>query len=150
MLPRLSISHRLSTCNSAHDFFTPQPPSLGRVGAFLVRVVLHDWTDLEAARILRRLRASASLGSDDESPTYLVLGEHILPYANTSEREGEDPETRSALELDGLEAVEGAEEALRLTGATWPLLSNLGTASANAYWMDMTVCSSPLAVSETG
>ena len=107
------------------------------MGAYLVRVVLHDWTDLEARRILCRLRASASLGSQDEPPTYLVIGEHILPYANTSEREGEKPETRSA--LDGLDAVEGAEEALRLTGATWPLLSNLGTASANAYWMDMTV-----------
>ncbi|KZV68873.1 S-adenosyl-L-methionine-dependent methyltransferase [Peniophora sp. CONT] len=121
----------------AHDFFTPQPASLGRIGAFLVRVVLHDWTDIEAVRILRRLRASASLGSEDESPTYLVIGEHILPYANTSEREGENPETKSA--LDGLDAVEGAEEALRLTGATWPLLANLGTASANAYWMDMTM-----------
>ncbi|VDC00539.1 unnamed protein product [Peniophora sp. CBMAI 1063] len=121
----------------AHDFFTAQPASTGRIGAFLVRVVLHDWPDLEAARILRRLRASASLGSDQELPTYLVIGEHILPYANTSEREGENPETKSA--LDGLDAVEGAEEALRLTGATWPLLANLGTASANAYWMDMTM-----------
>jgi hypothetical protein len=26
-----------------------------------------------------------------------------------------------------------------LRGARWPLLANLGAASANAYWMDITV-----------
>ena len=38
--------------------------------------------------------------------------------------------------------IQDGTEALR--GACWPLLANLDAASANAYWMDMTVSHLPL------
>jgi hypothetical protein len=51
-----------------------------------------------------------------------------LPYACTS---------ANVSELK----IQDGTEALR--GACWPLLANLGAASANAYWMDMTVSHIP-------
>ncbi len=96
---------------------------------FLLRVVCHDWPDPLARRILLQLRRAANEGTTDKKPTYLVIGDHLLPYACTSAK---------ASELK----VEEDMEALR--GARWPLLANLGAASANAYWMDMTVSHFPL------
>lgn len=52
----------------------------------------------------------------------------------TSEDEIED---LTSFSVDAaLEGVEGAERVL----APAPLLANLGKASANVYWMDLTVC----------
>ena len=96
---------------------------------FLLRVVCHDWPDALARRILLQLRRAADEGTMDKKPTYLVIGDHLLPYACTSAK---------ILER----RVEEGTEALR--GARWPLLANLGAASANAYWMDMTVSHVPL------
>ncbi|KAA1472746.1 S-adenosyl-L-methionine-dependent methyltransferase, partial [Dentipellis sp. KUC8613] len=95
-----------------HDFFTPQPARHTPVGAFILRVILHDWPDAFARRILVQLRRAAA------PDTFLVIGDHVLPYAC---------------------AIEGAEALRTLRGAKWPLLANLGQASANAYWMDLTM-----------
>jgi hypothetical protein len=99
-----------------HDFFTPQP--VKQAAVFLLRVVLHDWPDNFARRILLRLREAAM------PTTKLLLGDFILPLACPDETED-----------ISLEGIEGIESAL----GSPPLLSNLGKASANAYWMDMTV-----------
>ena len=110
-----------------HDFFKPQPTHAGgdiKPAVFLLRVICHDWPDTLARRILLQLRRAADEGTNDKKPTYLVIGDHLLPYACTSTKVSEL-------------RVEGGTEALR--GARWPLLVNLGAASANAYWMDMTV-----------
>ncbi|KAH9975407.1 S-adenosyl-L-methionine-dependent methyltransferase, partial [Lactifluus volemus] len=109
-----------------HDFFKPQPAYDGatRPAVFLLRVVCHDWPDVLARRILLQLRRAADEGAPDKKPTYLVIGDHLLPYACTGAKFSEL-------------SVEGGAEALR--GARWPLLANLGAASANAYWMDMTM-----------
>jgi hypothetical protein len=108
-----------------HDFFKPQPAYDGiKPAVFLLRVVCHDWPDTLARRILLQLRRAADEDTPDKKPTYLVIGDHLLPYACTS---------ANVSEL----SVDGGTEALR--GACWPLLANLGAASANAYWMDMTV-----------
>jgi hypothetical protein len=109
-----------------HDFFKPQPVYDGDIkpAVFLLRVVCHDWPDALARRILLQLRRAADEGAPDKKPTYLVIGDHLLPYACTGAKVSEL-------------SVEGGTEALR--GAQWPLLANLGAASANAYWMDMTV-----------
>jgi hypothetical protein len=117
---------------SVHDFFKPQPAYDGatRPAVFLLRVVCHDWPDVLARRILLQLRRAADEGAPDKKPTYLVIGDHLLPYACTGAKFSEL-------------SVEGGAEALR--GARWPLLANLGAASANAYWMDMTV-SPPLKI----
>jgi hypothetical protein len=109
-----------------HDFFKPQPTYDDDIkpSVFLLRVVCHDWPDALARRILLQLRRAANEGTADKKPTYLVIGDHILPYACTSAK---------VSELRAEDSTEG------LPGARWPLLTNLGAASANAYWMDMTV-----------
>lgn len=99
-----------------HDFFTPQP--VKQAAVFLLRVVLHDWPDNFARRILLRLREAAT------PDTKLLLGEFILPLAC--------PDETGDISLEGIQGIESA------LGSP-PLLSNLGKASANAYWMDMTV-----------
>src|SRR6266478_775815 len=116
---------------SVHDFFKPQPKHEGdtRPAVFLLRVVCHDWPDALARRILLQLRRAAEERTADKKPTYLVIGDHLLPYACTSAK------------VSGLRVQEGTEA---LRGACWPLLANLGAASANAYWMDMTVSHLPL------
>ncbi|KAI0041475.1 hypothetical protein FA95DRAFT_1548706 [Auriscalpium vulgare] len=118
-----------------HDFFTPQPMSTSRPSVFLLRVVCHDWPDAFARRILLQLRRAASEGDGSgQRPTYLVIGDHILPYACANEQDSED-----AMKLDGMEGIDGAERAQALRGVRWPLLANLGKASSNAYWMDLTM-----------
>ena len=84
-------------------------------------MILHDWTDAQARKILERLRTAAT------ENTKLLMGDFVLPLAcpDDGEEGGENI-------LDG---VEGAEKAL----ASPPLLANLGKASSHAYWMDMTV-----------
>ena len=86
---------------------------------FILRVVLHDWPDHYARKILLRLREAA------RPDTKLLIADFVLPLA-----------CREYLESDqSLRNVEGARSAL----APAPLLPNLGKASANVYWMDMTV-----------
>jgi hypothetical protein len=120
---------------AAHDFFTPQP--IVNASVFLLRVVLHDWSDSFARQILLRLREAAIVPSGEgkgaEAPgagraTTLIIADHVLPLAcvDDFEMDGEGEQS----------VVEGAERTL----AHPPLLANLGKASANAYNMDMTVC----------
>ncbi|KAJ7244419.1 hypothetical protein B0H12DRAFT_1129472 [Mycena haematopus] len=121
-----------------HDFFTPQPVTDAAV--FILRVVLHDWPDAFAQRILLRLREAAV------PHTKLVLADFVLPLACVDDfgvGEGETGAGDSGVKRDGLEdkererepQVAGAEKML----APAPLLANLGKASANAYWMDLTM-----------
>ncbi|KAN0130088.1 hypothetical protein V8E53_012033 [Lactarius tabidus] len=109
-----------------HDFFKPQPKHDDDIkpAVFILRVVCHDWPDALARRILLQLRRAADEATLEKKPTYLVIGDHLLPYACTGAKESEPK-------------VEGGTEALR--GARWPLLANLGAASTNAYWLDMTM-----------
>ncbi|KAJ6629327.1 hypothetical protein B0H10DRAFT_1700489, partial [Mycena sp. CBHHK59/15] len=99
-----------------HDFFTPQPVKDAAV--FFLRVVLHDWPDAFAHRILLRLREAAA------EHTRLVLADFVLPLACADD-----------FGVAGDAEVQGAETTL----APAPLLANLGKASANAYWMDLTM-----------
>ncbi|KAJ7769225.1 hypothetical protein DFH07DRAFT_1007117 [Mycena maculata] len=105
-----------------HDFFTPQP--IIDAAVFLLRVVLHDWPDAFAQRILLRLRAAAA------PHTRLVLADWVLPLACV-----DDFGVGSTGSGGAEQQVEGAETTL----APAPLLANLGKASANAYWMDLTM-----------
>ncbi|KAJ6461096.1 O-methyltransferase [Mycena sanguinolenta] len=120
-----------------HDFFTPQPVTDAAV--FILRVVLHDWPDAFAQRILLRLREAAA------PHTKLVLADFVLPLACVDDfgvgEDGTDRGVEKEKDGQGLKdrprepQVEGAEKML----APAPLLANLGKASANAYWMDLTM-----------
>lgn len=88
---------------------------------FLLRVVLHDWPDDFARRILLHLREAAT------PDTKLVIADFILPLACPDD-------IGSSGELEG---IEGAESMLSPS----PLLPNLGKASVNVYYMDLTVSS---------
>lgn len=86
---------------------------------FLLRAVLHDWPNDFAREILLQLRDAATVD------TKLLIADFVLPLACP-----DDTGTTG-----GLEGIEGAENTL----APAPLLPNLGRASANGYWMDLTV-----------
>ncbi|KAG7095079.1 hypothetical protein E1B28_005867 [Marasmius oreades] len=105
-----------------HDFFTPQP--IKDPAVFFLRVVLHDWPTDYARLILLRLRDAAS------PRTKLLIADFIIPLACT-----DDFGSRSTEDGDGIEGIMGAENLL----APAPLLPNLGKASANVYWMDLTM-----------
>jgi hypothetical protein len=77
--------------------------------------------------ILLKLREAAT------EETKLVLADFVLPLACVDTADGSP-----GGEDDVLNGIEGAESML----APAPLLANLGKASANAYWMDLTVCDS--------
>jgi len=82
-------------------------------------VVLHDWPDDFARKILLQLREAAN------SETKLLIGDFVLPLACPDD-----------MVSDGcLEGIDGAASAVPPA----PLLPNLGKASANVFWMDLTV-----------
>lgn len=109
-----------------HDFFTPQP--IKNAAVFLLRVILHDWPDDFAQRILLRLREAAT------ADTKLLLADFVLPLACVDDF-GVNDKTPGAASSEVLEDIQGAEKLL----APAPLLANLGKASSNVYWMDLTV-----------
>lgn len=122
----VTLTFYLMRMFTVHDFFLPQP--VKNAAVFLLRVVLHDWPDAFAQRILLRLREAAM------PDTKLLIADFVLPLAcadNFGSAQDED-ET-------GLTEIQGAETML----APAPLLPNLGKASANGYWMDMTVSVCP-------
>ena len=88
-----------------------------------MRVVLHDWPDDFARQILLQLRYAANESAK------LLIADFVLPLA-CNETSDSDKHTKS--EIDD---VEGAEN----SPVPFPLVANLGKASAMVYWMDLTV-----------
>ncbi|KAJ7595702.1 O-methyltransferase [Mycena floridula] len=108
-----------------HDFFTPQP--IKNAAVFLLRVILHDWPDAYAQRILLRLREAAT------EDTKLLLADFVLPLACVDDfvvNEGSDDAVDN-----NFKDVQRVEDTL----APAPLLANLGRASTHVYWMDLTM-----------
>ncbi|KAG6894493.1 hypothetical protein C0992_005905 [Termitomyces sp. T32_za158] len=104
---KLSFARRYS-----HDFFTPQPVTDASV--FILKQILHDWSDPYCARILTELRAAAM------PETKLILVDSIIAYAC------HDPTTESGLNSDYKEAPA-------------PLLPNYGAANVMPYFMDLSM-----------
>ena len=63
----------------AHDFFTPQSISGARF--YYLRYVLHDWSDVDALRILKNLAPAfrKANGGSDRSVSRLLIDERVLP-----------------------------------------------------------------------
>jgi hypothetical protein len=83
---------------------------------FLLRYILHNWTDARAVALLKRLRDAA------QPTTQLVIIEKILSVATAAPSADE-------------EDIPGAARPL----APAPLLSNWGVGKAEFYYYDMAV-----------
>ncbi|KAJ7890328.1 O-methyltransferase [Mycena leptocephala] len=94
-----------------HSFFTAQP--LKNAAVFLLRWIMHDWSDPFAVQILQHLREAAT------PETKLVTVDIILPYTC--------PDTGVTTRIPG--AAHPPPPA--------PLLPNLGAASNMKYWLDL-------------
>ena len=103
-----------------HDFFNPQP--VKDTDVFLLRYILHSWSNPKAIEILKRLREAAVPGK-----TRVVVIDGVLRYACAVDRE-RMPGTAGIVfeELDGVGEVPAG------------LLSNLGKAEARNYLFDLT------------
>ncbi|EJD40316.1 O-methyltransferase [Auricularia subglabra TFB-10046 SS5] len=95
-----------------HDFFEEQPRRAPDV--FLLRMILHDWADSYARKILRPLRAAAGAN------TALVIVDNVVPYACVDD---------SAL----TKTIPGAGA----PPAPAPLLANMGVVNAHNYLADV-------------
>ncbi|TFY66484.1 hypothetical protein EVG20_g4602 [Dentipellis fragilis] len=99
----------------AHDFFNAQPKR--DVSIFLLKQVMHDWSDEYCAKLLKRLREAAN------SSTKLILFESVMPYAC------HDPTGDDGKGVPGAVPVE----------APAPLLANFGAVHEAGYISDMTM-----------
>ncbi|KAJ3730279.1 S-adenosyl-L-methionine-dependent methyltransferase [Lentinula raphanica] len=87
----------------AHNFFDPQP--VKHAAIYFLRLIVHDWPDHDAIKILTNLRSAA--GADSKLVLFEMLAKHIAE---------EDTSTNS----DG-------------SSAPYPLLSNYGIAGAGFF-----------------
>ncbi|KAJ8093236.1 hypothetical protein PM082_020730 [Marasmius tenuissimus] len=97
----------------AHDFFTPQPQKNATV--FMIKQILHDWSDEYCVKILKQLRASAT------PDTILLVLESIMPYAC------HDPSAEDDKAIPGAVPKE----------APPPLIANYGAANELGYLSDI-------------
>ena len=93
-----------------HDYFEPQPVTDASV--FILRNILHNWSDKYCTKILQRLRDAAA------PHTQLLVIDNLVAYACVDER---------------MNAVPGAATPLPPA----PLLPNNGHANALAYYEDL-------------
>lgn len=109
------MDNRLLSGHVAHDFFTPQP--VKNASVFLLKQIMHDWSDPYAIKILNRLREVA------QPNTKLVLIDSLMPFAC------HDPSADDGQGVPGAVPKE----------APAPLLANYGIANEMGYNGDFTV-----------
>lgn len=101
-----------------HNFFSPQPAKDADV--FILRYILHDWSNAKAIEILKQLRGAAIPGK-----TKVLVEDGVIKYACAV----------NPKEIPGAEGIEfeGADKREVPAG----LLPNLGKAEAINYYLDM-------------
>ena len=99
-----------------HDFFSPQPVKDASV--FILKQILHDWSDPYSSRILTELRKAAR---DDTK--LLVVDNIVAPVCHDPTFEGRSSGVPGALIKD----------------APPPLLANFGAANEMNYTIDLAV-----------
>lgn len=100
---------------TAHDFFEPQPVKDADV--FMLRHVVHDWSDERTVKILQRLRDVA------KPTTQLLIIENIMPLVSGAESD-----------IPRVKSIPGAIR----SPAPSPLLPNYGISTAQLYYYDIT------------
>ena len=103
----------------AHNFFSPQP--VKNADIFLLRYILHDWSNKGAIEILRRLREAAIPGK-----TKVVVIDGVLEHACKFDRK----RIRGAEDI----VFEGSDRKSEVPSG---LLPNLGRAQARSYCLDL-------------
>lgn len=103
---------QLIVSGAEHDFFTEQPVKDAAI--FLLRNILHDWSDSYCLTILRRLRDAAA------KTTRLMIVDNLISYACVDNELG---------------TIRGAEKSLPPA----PLLPNGGHSATIAYFQDIQV-----------
>ncbi|KAH7874996.1 S-adenosyl-L-methionine-dependent methyltransferase [Lentinula edodes] len=103
-------------CLEAHDFFTPQ--SQKNAAVFMIKQILHDWSDEYCVKILLNLRQAAT------PSTVLLILESIMPYAC------HDPAGDEENSIIGAVPNE----------APAPLLANYGAMNEMGYLSDIDMC----------
>ena len=109
----------------ANDFFASQPVNNAEI--FLLRAILHDWSNAKAIEILKRLREVSIPGK-----TRVVVMDAFIQYACAVDRK--------QLGREAGIAFEGVGERSEVPAG---LLPNLGRAEAGKYLIDL-VCGLPL------
>ncbi|ETW80891.1 hypothetical protein HETIRDRAFT_154964 [Heterobasidion irregulare TC 32-1] len=97
-----------------HDMFTPQPEALRAPDLFVLRGILHDWSDTYAMKILKHLRAAAG------PRTQLLIIDSVLRYACPP-----DPQRTETFKVP------------KLVEPPAPLLANMGGAASLHYAYDI-------------
>ncbi|TFY59084.1 hypothetical protein EVG20_g7915 [Dentipellis fragilis] len=97
----------------AADMFSAQSDIAAQPEIFIIRQIMHDWSDLYSIRILKCLRDAAGPN------TRLLVVDNVLSYA--------------CAQTSNEVAIKGAE----LPAAPAPLLPNFGTARSWPYVMDV-------------
>lgn len=96
-----------------HDFFQPQPESLKGAKAFYLRMILHDWPQMQAEAILKNI---AAVMADD---SVVLIHEVILPETGVGHFEA-----KMDWHLLNLGALERTEEQWRELAASAGLQVN--------------------------
>ena len=116
---RFSVSHLLKSpieTSLVHDFFEKQPIQNAEV--YILRAIIHDWSDAYAGKILKRLREASG------PKTRLLCIDKIIPYACRA------PEESFGSSIPGL-VKDSAPE---------PLFANFCSSNPAPFNGDMNVC----------
>ncbi|KAF2867548.1 sterigmatocystin 8-O-methyltransferase [Massariosphaeria phaeospora] len=106
-----SVLERISY--QEHDFFQPQPQPSGRKpDVFLLRMILHDWKDDDAAKILKNLASAMGPKVRNKHEPRMIIMDIVMPDAAGSISRVQEMQLR-VRDLTMLQAHNARERELR-------------------------------------